>query len=188
MSQTKELHPLTDVLEQLEHHLELPYISGDLHHWAETALKLLQEAEGKLQHAIEQEHPRHFDTMVKNHSNLRGEADKLREEDRQLLPALRPVGQQAEQFVAGIDETALAGQQFQARRERLVSDGLSLILRIRRQQAAIDAWLGEALTAITALGTEVSQWTPERSLVRPLRERSRWSIPTRVVGRFTLSG
>jgi hypothetical protein len=76
----------------------------------------------------------------------------LRSDDDQLLQALSTVERQAEQFVTSVDETALAGQQFQPMRERLVNDGLSLVLRARRQRAAVDTWHGEALQRDNGVG------------------------------------
>lgn len=152
MTATKKLDPIAESLQRLEEHLELPYVSGDLHAWSETLRQLLCEADKNVKDEITTEHGRAYDAIVKNHSNLRQEVEKLRTQDPEILAALDSFGQQAERFTSAIDETVLAGQQFQQKREQLINDGLALVLRIRRQRAAIDTWLGEALQRDNGVG------------------------------------
>lgn len=152
MTSTKNQEPTVEALQRLEEHLELPYVSGDLHAWSEALRQLINDAKDRVRAEFASEHNRTFDTIVKNHSNLRQQVEKLRQEDPEILKALDDLSQQADQFASGIDETVLAGQQFQAKREQLVNDGLSLVLRIRRQRAAINTWLGEAMQRDNGVG------------------------------------
>jgi len=152
MTATKKLDPIAESLQRLEEHLELPYVSGDLNAWSETLSQLLCEADKHIKGEIATEHGRAYEAIVKNHSNLRQEVEKLRAQDPEILAALDSFGQQAERFTSAIDETVLAGQQFQQKREQLINDGLALVLRIRRQRAAIDTWLGEALQRDNGVG------------------------------------
>lgn len=141
-----------DALQRLEEQLELPYVSGNLQSWSENLQQLLQETNERLRAEIEQEHDRTFKTIIKNHGNLAQQVDKLRAEDQELLPALDSLRQQVDQFANNIDETVLARQQFEAKRERLVSDALAFVIRVRKQRAAIDTWLGEALQRDNGVG------------------------------------
>jgi hypothetical protein len=141
-----------ETVQHVEDHLELPYISGDLRAWAESLEELLCRAADATRHLIENEHPQLFKSIVKNHSNLRGEVEKLEQEGSRLPAAFDDLIQQTQRFAGGIDETALAGQQFQPMRERLVNEGLSLVLRVRRHRAAIDTWLSEAMQRDNGVG------------------------------------
>jgi len=152
MSTMQKLDPLADTLERLERQLELPHISGELNSWAAESLKLLKELDRQVRWAVNSEHPRAFETIVKNQANLLQQVEKMRPEDQQLLEALEPVIRQAEQFALSMNETALAEQQFQPKRERLVNDGLSFILRMRRQQSAVDTWLRESMQRDNGVG------------------------------------
>lgn len=152
MSATHELDALRGSLERLEQILELPYISGELKSWTDESLRALEQVESALQTAIESDHPSAFKTMVKNHRNLQQQVEKLAQEDAQLLPAVQSLRGHAQHFASSIDEMSQSGQQFQARREQLVNDGLALILRVRKQQSAIDTWLGEALQRDNGVG------------------------------------
>jgi hypothetical protein len=152
MTTTKKLNPTAEALQRLEDHLELPYVSGDLQAWSESLRELLSEADEHVRDDVASEHGRAYETITKNHSNLRQQVEKLRSADPEILAALESVGQQVERFTSAIDETVLAGQQFQEKREQLVNDGLALVLRVRRHRAAIDTWLGEALQRDNGVG------------------------------------
>ena len=152
MAITKPLDAEAEVLEQLEQQLELPYVSGELHAWSETVVELVKKAQEVVSKSIEQEHPRTFATIVKNHSNLQPQVEKLSEEDRQILPAFDPLMHEAKQFASTVDETELARQQIEPARERLVKDGLALVIRIRRQRSAIETWFGEAIQRDNGVG------------------------------------
>jgi hypothetical protein len=152
MTMTKKLDPTAEALQRLEEHLELPYVSGELQAWSETLCQLLSKAGEQVRTGIATEHGRAYETIVKSRSNLTQQVDKLRSEEPEILAALASVEQLADRFCSSIDETVLAGQQFQPKREQLISDGLALILRVRRQRAAIDTWLGESLQRDNGVG------------------------------------
>ena len=152
MAITKPLDTEAEALEQLEQQLEVPYVSGQLHAWSETVVELAEKAQEAVRMSIEQEHPCTFATIVKSHSNLQTQVEQLREEDRQILPAFDPLLHEARQFAATVNETELARQQIEPARERLVKDGLALVIRVRRQRSAIETWLGEALQRDNGVG------------------------------------
>jgi len=152
MTATKKLDSLAESLLRLEEHLELPYISGELQDWSDKLGEFLSDASDRLRREIASEHGRSYETIIKNQSNLRQQVDKLRTEDPQIVTALESFRQLADRFASSIDETILAGQQFQAKREQLINEGLGLVLRIRRHRAAIDTWLSEALQRDNGVG------------------------------------
>lgn len=145
MSTLQRVDPLAECLERLEHHLELPHVSGELHWWSDEVVRLLREAEGHVRAAVAEEHPRSFDAIRKNHPNLFKEVEKLRQDDAGLITSLDSVLRHAEQFDAQTDETVLAEQQFHDKRERLIHEGLSFVLQVRRQRSAVATWLAESL-------------------------------------------
>jgi hypothetical protein len=152
MSTNATIDPLTEVLQRLEAQLELPHVSGELSSWSSEVLRLMREAEAQTRTAVAREFPTAYETIVKRQRNLSTQVDKLRADDEALLATMEAVLRQAEQFDASIDETVLAEQQFHPKRERLINDGLSFVLRVRRQQAAVATWLGEALQRDNGVG------------------------------------
>lgn len=152
MATTKPSDAVAEALEQLEQQLEVPYVSGELHAWSETVVELVKRAQEAVQNSVEQEHPRTFAMIVKNQSNLQQQVEKLQEEDREILPAFEPLLHEAQQFNSTVDETALARQQIEPARERLVTDGLALIIRTRRQRSAVKTWLSEAIQRDNGVG------------------------------------
>lgn len=152
MTTTKRLDSTAEALVHLEEHLELPYVSGELQDWSDRLCEVLVEAGQRVRAAIASQHSKSYDTIVKSQSNLGQQVDKLRSEEPELLAALDSFQQSAQRFASSIDETCLAGQQFQPKREQLIQEGLALVLRIRRHRAAISTWLGEALRRDNGVG------------------------------------
>jgi hypothetical protein len=152
MSTSKNLDSTAESLVHLEEHLELPYVSGELQDWSDRLCEVLADASQEVRAAVASQHSKSYDTIVKSHSNLGKQVDKLRSEEPELLAALGSFEQSAQSFASSIDETLLAGKQFQPKREQLIQEGLALILRLRRHRAAIATWLSEALQRDNGVG------------------------------------
>lgn len=149
---TKRADALAESLLHLEEHLELPYVSGELHDWSQRLQQLISDATEKFRAEVASEHGQAYQAIVKNNRNLCQEVDKLRGQDVPILAELESVRQQVDRFSSAIDETVLAGQQFEPKREQLISAGLAAVLRVRRHRAAIDTWMGEALQRDNGVG------------------------------------
>jgi hypothetical protein len=152
MSAPSQLDPLGDTLERFERQLEIPYVPGDLDSWCSDISEYLQEVRSELTRAVRQEHPRSYESIVKNGANLSHEVDKMREADGKLLESLDAVESQAHEFRRRANEEDHAGQQFQPHRDRLVDAALQFILSVRKQRAAISTWSSEALQRMNGTG------------------------------------
>jgi len=152
MTATVKLDAVAEALQRLEEQLELPYVPGELHAWGESVRQLLGDAATRLRADISGRHPSIFDSITKSQGNLRQQVDKLKADDEQLLESLASVERLVEQFSTSFDETAQAGQHLQPMRERVINDGLSLVLRARRQRSALDTWHTEALQRDNGVG------------------------------------
>jgi hypothetical protein len=152
MTTTKTRDATAESLVQLEEHLELPYISGDLRDWSDKLCQILADTSQRIRAAVASQHSKAYDAIIKSQSNLRQQVDKLRSEDPGIVDALDSFAESTNRFASSIDETLLAGQQFQPKREQLIQEGLNLVLRIRRHRAAIDTWMGEALQRDNGVG------------------------------------
>jgi hypothetical protein len=127
-------------------------VSGELHAWSENVVELLEEVNHRVHVVVENEHPQVFKTIVKNHSNLLKQVEKMRDDEAALLSRLPLLLSEARQFRDGVDETVLAEQQFHAKREKLANDGLSFVLEVRKMQTAADTWLAESLQRDNGVG------------------------------------
>ena len=152
MTTTKKLDSAGESLAKLEEQLELPYISGELAAWSTELHHILADVSHQVRASVATHHNNAYETIVKSQINLRQQVDKLRSEEPDILAALDAFEQSVNRFASSIDETLLAGQQFQPKREQLILEGLALVLRIRRHRAAIDTWLGEALQRDNGVG------------------------------------
>jgi len=123
MTTTKKLDSIAESLIVLEEHLELPYVSGELQDWSDKLCQVVADTSQQVRAAVNSQNTTAYETITKNHSNLRQQVDKLRGEEPEILTALESFEQSANRFASSIDETLLAGQQFQPKREQLIQEG-----------------------------------------------------------------
>lgn len=137
---------VSDSLEKLHRQIELPYVSGELTAWTDGVLLLLEAANDCVCQAIRDDHPKTYASILKKDMELAQKVEAMKLEDEQLLSGMQAIMQQAQELDVIVDEAKLAEQQFQPKRDRLVEDVLSLIVRVRKQRAAMNTWLSEAFT------------------------------------------
>ncbi len=137
---------VSDSLEKLHRQIELPYVSGELTAWTDGVVLLLDAANDCVCQAIRDDHPKTYASILKKDMELAQKVEAMKLEDEQLLSGMQAIMQQAHELDVIVDEAKLAEQQFQPKRDRLVEDVLSLIVRVRKQRAAMNTWLSEAFT------------------------------------------
>ena len=152
MSTIAKLDPLAEALTRLERHLELPYVSGELNSWTEEAVTLFHQVEERLRDAIQREHPKNYESIVKNRVDLNQEVAKMRECDEELLHTLSELRRELELFQQSRKEEELAEQQFLPNRTRLVDNALAFIINIRKQRSAIATWVSESIQRDNGVG------------------------------------
>lgn len=137
---------VSEAIEKLHRQLELPYVSGELSSWTDGIIELLGSTKECIRKSIEDDHPCSYKTIMKNDLELAQRVEDMRAEDAQLLCKLDDLTREAENLDKMVDEAHLAESQFKPKRDRLVEDGVAFIVRLRKQRAAINTWLGEAFS------------------------------------------
>lgn len=143
---------VSEALEKLHRQIELPYVAGDLSAWTDGVLALLDSTIETVRQASHFDHPKTYTSILRRDLELAQKVEAMRVEDEVLLDGLESIVKQAQELDSIVDEAKLAEPQFKPKRDRLVDDVLALIVRIRKQRAAINTWLSEAFSRDSGLG------------------------------------
>jgi hypothetical protein len=144
MNATHAASELNDAMTRLETALLSPVVSGELESWASTA----REATGALAQRLPEFlqsvlHPDYAE-IARSDPELLTKVEKLITEDQNVALELDSFSKHMNEFVGRAAHVKKDEAQATADRTRLEQEGLSLILRIKRQRAAADTWLAEA--------------------------------------------
>ncbi len=132
-------------LTALERVLETPLVPGELAVWATTA----QEAVGRLDSIVQSrfaaEHPKLLTAIEWQDMELASRIERLRDEDGAILQAFKHFQYEVNELAGAADSIEPREDRVHDHFEDLINDGIQLILRMRRQEVAIDNWFMEAL-------------------------------------------
>jgi hypothetical protein len=150
MSVTPSIDPaqcaveLNDALGQAETALLSPLVSGELESWAkalqETTQLVSERLPNYLKHVL---HPQYAE-IGKTDPELLPRVEQLIAEDQSLLLDQDSFRTEVNEFAKRASNIKKDEAQVSVERGKLEQKGLALILRIKRQRAAADTWLGEA--------------------------------------------
>jgi hypothetical protein len=135
---------LQDSMLRLEAALLAPVVSGELKQWTEVVNESLQAFGSKWVEFVNTVLHQQYVHIAKTDPNLLSRVDQMIQEDRQLLAEFG-------HFETRVDDLAVRAAQVQKNegkaaddRSQVEKDGMDLILRIKKQQAAATTWLNEA--------------------------------------------
>lgn len=135
---------LNEALTQLETALLSPAVSGELESWARTVQELAGKLAQKLPTYLKSVlHPQ-YAQIAKDDAELLTRVEQLIAEDQNVLLEQDAFNQRAAEFVSRASQIKKDEAQIAADRAKLEQEGLNFVLRIKRQRAAADTWLGEA--------------------------------------------
>jgi hypothetical protein len=135
---------LNETLARLETALLTPVVSGEMEAWARTAQQAAAELEKRLPPYLQSVlHPQYAE-IARSDAELLPRVEQLIAEDQYLLLEQSAFCDRMNEFVqraaqAKRDEAKVADE-----RTQLEQEGISLIVRIKKQRAAADTWLAEA--------------------------------------------
>ena len=135
---------LQDSMLRLEAALLAPVVSGELKQWTEGVAESLQAFGSKWVDFVNLVLHQQYVHIAKTDPNLLSRVEQMIQEDRQLLADFG-------HFETSVDDLAVRARQVQKNegkaaddRGQVEKDGMDLILRIKKQQAAATTWLNEA--------------------------------------------
>lgn len=135
---------LQDSMLRLEAALLAPVVSGELKQWTEAVAESLQAFGPKWADFVNTILHQQYVHIAKTDANLLSRVDQMIQEDRQLLADFG-------HFETSVNDLAARARQAEKNegkvaddRLQVEKDGMDLILRIKKQQAAATTWLNEA--------------------------------------------
>ncbi len=136
--------PLTEALAQLETTLERPVIPGELEAWAGEVRRAGEACAALLREQIQQRHAEQFSQITEDDHALVRRVEQIRTEDETIRKELDDFLTEAGQLVVEAP-TAEPDEAVETERIEAVRDkGLGLVIRIRKQELAIQTWLVES--------------------------------------------
>jgi len=143
---------LTQALAALERALETPLVSGELVTWLQEVQQVISQLAPEIHERIEHDHPQLLAQILQQDLELASHVEQLRDEDQAIVQhfaLLRRGIDELSSVAASIEpqENKLRGH-----RQELIQDGIEFILRLHKQEVAIDTWYREAFFRIRGVG------------------------------------
>jgi chromosome segregation ATPase len=135
---------LKTALAAFETSLLTPRVSGELVTWLEQVQKTWEEASAQVHYRLKHVHPRQYDEISKQNSELlprtdqlRAEAGAIEDERAQLAESIGRLAQQVPKLEP--DEEAA-----QMCIKSIVDQGTAFLTQVRKQEVAVQTWYIEA--------------------------------------------
>lgn len=145
MTTQQSIDGLNESLSRLETALLTPVVSGELQSWATAAAQAAAELDRRLPQFLKTVLHRQVAEIAKSDAELLSRVEQLVATDENLLLEQAALSRKLSDFAkraAGIKKDE---KKVDPERERLEQEGIALLLRIKKQRAAADTWLAEAL-------------------------------------------
>lgn len=132
-------------LAQLERSVEAPVVPGELERWLRGTVEAFQAVRAAFREQIDGVHKEYLESISTEDSGLLSRVEKMEKQDEQIGKELDSLASESEALLKShesrqADETALADVvgEFAERT-------IALVIRIRKQDAALETWYQEAL-------------------------------------------
>jgi len=143
---------LSQSLAALERALETPLVSGELVAWLQEVQEDISQLGPELHQRVEREHAQLLSQIMQQDLELASHVEHLHNEGQAIL-------QQFALLRRGIDELAAIAASIEPQENRLrnflqdlIQAGIEFIVRLHKQEVAIDTWYREAFLRIRGVG------------------------------------
>jgi hypothetical protein len=144
MDPARPADELNEALARLETALLSPVVSGELESWARAAQEATNGLSERLPVYLNSVlHPQYAE-IAKSDPELMTRVEQLIAEDQNLLLEREAFRGRVDDFVKRCTQIKKDEAQAATQRSKLEQDGIGLVLRIKKQRAAVDTWLAEA--------------------------------------------
>ncbi len=135
---------LNDALAKLETALLSPAVSGELESWVRNVQEMSRDLAARLPAYLKSVlHPQ-YAQIAKDDAELLSRVEQLIAEDQNVLVEQEDFRRRVSDFAKQASQIKKDEAQIANERAKLEQEGIDLVLRIKRQRAAADTWLGEA--------------------------------------------
>jgi hypothetical protein len=146
MSMTNLQTPLRESLDKLEVALTTPIIAGELADWLLELRTHWDDASARLHAALDQDHPRQYQQISKEDQEMFAIVEKLQAEDAAIAEESESFGRLLARVAEHAPKFKPDEEKLLHHTEALLNAGLALIVRIKKQEVALQTWFIEAFT------------------------------------------
>ena len=142
--ESKSQPKIESLIEKLEKNLMTPIIPGELPAWTAALAYSFGEFGTEFMLEMNQRHPEIYSNIKQENPELFKKIEDLNKEDKKLLNQYQDFKKQIMQLQKQIQHAESHKHKLKEIESRITSQGLELIVGIRKQQQAIRIWLQEA--------------------------------------------
>lgn len=135
---------LKTVLAEFETDLLTPIVSGGLAGWIDEAKKSWAEASTQIHYCIKHHHPRQFDEIGKQDAELLPRIELLQAEDDAIEQQREQISTAVTRVAEHVPKLEPDEEKAQKYTKALVDEGTAFLIRVRKQEAAVQTWYVEA--------------------------------------------
>ena len=139
-------------LVELEEALEMPLVAGELDAWTTRVAKSAQTMHALLTDRLAQAHGADFDEISAQDPDMSTCVENMRTEDTAIRNEFEPFLELANSLSMAVTQVEPDELTLGKARQRLIDVGLALVLRIRKQEAAVRTWYMEAFQRDRGVG------------------------------------
>jgi hypothetical protein len=135
---------LKSALDAFETCLIRPIVSGELSPWINEVRKSWAEAATQVHFHTKHLHPRQYEAMAKQDSELLPRVELLRADDAAIEEQREQIGQSVVRVVQHLPKLEPNEEKAQKHIKSLIDDGVAFAARVRKQSVAVQTWYVEA--------------------------------------------
>ena len=135
---------LKNALAAFETSLATPVVSGELTEWLDAAKQSWTEVSAKTHYQAKHAHPRQFDQIAKEDPELLPRVEQLQAEDAAIEQDRETLSQIVSSTTLHAPKLEPDEEKAQHHIKKLVDEGMAFIVRVRKQEVAIQTWFVEA--------------------------------------------
>jgi len=133
-------------LADFETSLATPIISGELAEWTEDVKKTWDEASAQLHYQLRHLHPRQYDEIGRQDPELLPRIELLKAEDDAIEQQREQIAQLVTRVAQHAPKLEPDEEKAQSHIKTLVDDGTAFLMRVRKQEVAVQTWYVEAFS------------------------------------------
>jgi hypothetical protein len=135
---------LKKALAAFESSLATPVVSGELAEWLEAVKQSWTEVSAKTHYQVKQKHLLQFERITKEDPELLPRVEQLQAEDAAIEQNREMLGQIVSSTTSHAPKLEPDEEKAQHHIKKLVDEGMAFIVRVRKQEVAIQTWYTEA--------------------------------------------
>ena len=135
---------LKTVLTTFETNLLTPSVSGELESWLEGVQKSWEEASTQIHFHVKHLHPRQYDEISKQDSELLPRIEQLQAEDEAIEQQREQLSQSIGRVGQHVPKMEPDEEKAQKYTKSIVDQGNAFLTQVRKQEVAVQTWYVEA--------------------------------------------